>query len=161
MTFDPILAAPLIVQLHVISALSAVVLGPIALFRRSRDIWHRRTGKLWVAAMFSTAATSFGISAFPVLGPFSPIHVLSLLTILGLRQGIAAVRRHDIARHQKEMRSLYFWAMGVAGLFTFLPERRMNLVLFPNHPQEGFWIMAALIGGGLLWYTKQSRRKLA
>ena len=90
MTIDPILAAPLIVQLHVISAVSAVVLGPIALFRRSRDIWHRCAGKLWVGAMFSTAATSFGISAFPVLGPFSPIHVLSLLTIFGLWQGIAA-----------------------------------------------------------------------
>ena len=158
MSLAPILTAPIEIQIHVFSAICAVILGPIVLLRRSRDIWHRSLGKFWVLAMFSTAASSFAITAFPVIGPFSPIHILSVLTFVGLWQGISAVRRGDIKRHQKEMRSLYFWAMGVAGLFTFLPERRMNQVLFPQYPQEGFWLMAAVIGSGLLWYAIHSRR---
>jgi len=103
-------------------------------------------------------AAPVAISEFPVFGPFGPIHILSFLTIFGLWQGVTAARRNDIARHQKEMRSLYFWAMGVAGLFTFLPYRRMNRMFFEAAPQEGFVLMAVLIGGGLLWYAIQSRK---
>jgi len=158
MSLEPILSAPIVIQIHVYSALCAVVLGPIALLRRSRDIWHRRLGKAWVVAMFLTAASSFAISEFPLFGPFGPIHLLSGLTIYGLWQGVTAARNRDIARHQIEMRNLYFWAMGVAGLFTFLPERRMNRALFDNAPQEGFILMAALIGAGLGWYALQSRK---
>lgn len=161
MTLDPILAAPFAVQFHVVSALIAVTLGPMALLRRSRDRWHRRLGKAWVLAMFCTAASSFAISGFPVLGPFGPIHILSVLTFWGLWQGVNAARKGNIARHQREMRNLYFWAIGVAGMFTFLPERRMNQVVFPNNPQEGFWLIVALIGSGLVYYALNSRRNAA
>ena len=158
MSLEPILSAPIVVQIHVCCAVSAAILGPIALLRRSRDLWHRRVGTLWVAAMFLTAVSSFAISDFPVFGRFSPIHLLSCLTFLGLWQGVVAARRRDIARHQREMRTLYFWAMGVAGLFTFLPERRMNRVFFDAAPQQGFAFAAVIIGAGLVWYSIQSRK---
>ena len=57
------------------------------------------------------------------------------------------------------MRSLYFWAMGVAGLFTFLPGRRMNAVFFGDAAMQGFLLMAGLIGAGLAWYAYISRRQ--
>ena len=158
MTLTPLLNAPLEIQLHVLSALCAVVLGPIALLRRSRDIWHKRAGRAWVLAMLSTAITSFAILETRMIGPFSIIHGLSILTLWGLWQGVSAIRRGDIKRHQAEMRNLYFWAMGVAGLFTFLPGRRMNRVFFGDASEVGFVVAATLIGGALGWYAIQSRR---
>jgi uncharacterized membrane protein len=158
MTFDPILNAPLPIQIHVASAICAVVLGPIVLWRRSRDIWHRRLGYAWVTAMLMTALSSFLISDEPVIGSFSPIHGLSVFTIYGLWQGISAARARDIAAHQGHMRGLYFWAMGVAGLFTFLPGRRMNTVFFSDYPTVGFTAVAVVIGGGLAAYAITQRR---
>ncbi len=91
-------------------------------------------------------------------GPFSIIHGLSVLTLAGLWQRLVAVRSGDIARHQAEMRNLYFWAMGVAGLFTFLLGRRMNRVFFADMPVVGFAVAAAIIGAGLAWYWARYRR---
>jgi len=153
----PLLDAPLEIQLHVVCAISAVILGPITLLRRSRDRWHKVLGYSWVVAMFLTAATSFAILDRPMIGPFSIIHGLSALTLWGLWDGVAAARAKDIRRHQAEMRNLYFWAMGVAGLFTFLPGRRMNQVFFSANPEIGFVAVAITIGSLLVWYAKRSK----
>ncbi len=153
MTLAPLLDAPVAVQIHVCAAICAVVLGPIALWRRSRDRWHRRFGYGWVVAMALTALSSFGISDAPVIGPFSPIHALSVFTIWGLWQGLRAAHQRRILRHQNEMRGLYFWTMGIAGLLSFLPGRRMNAVFFAEAPMPGFMLMVCLIGAGLIWYA--------
>lgn len=158
MNFDLLLYAPFAVQLHVAAALCAIVLGPLVLWRRSRDRWHKGLGRAWVGAMAVTALSSFAISAAPVLGPFGPIHALSVFTIWGLWQGVKAARQGRIQRHQREMRSLYFWAMGVAGVFTFLPGRRMNIIFFDAAPMAGFIAVAGVIGTGLAWYAYRSRR---
>lgn len=158
MTLEPLLHAPFAVQLHVFSAISAVVLGPLALFRRSRDIWHRRLGRIWAVVMMMTAASSFWISDAPMIGPFSPIHGLSVFTLFGLWQGISAARAGDIKSHQGHMKNLYFWAIGIAGIFTFLPGRRMNTVFFADDPSVGFTTMAVVIGAGLVAYMIVQRR---
>lgn len=158
MTLSPLLTAPIAVQIHVGAALCAIVLGPLALWRRSRDRWHKHLGYAWVTAMAMTALSSFGISDAPIVGPFSPIHALSAFTVWGLWQGVNAARQRRIAQHQTEMRRLYFCAIGVAGLFTFLPGRRMNMVFFANAPMPGFIVMACLIGAGLAWYAYVRRR---
>jgi uncharacterized membrane protein len=152
MSLDPILNASLVIQLHVIAALCAVIVGPLVLFRRSRDAWHKRLGYVWVIAMAGTALSSFGISEAPVLGPLSPIHALSFFTLWSLWYGIKAARQGRIAAHQKEMRSIYFWALGIAGIFTFLPGRRMNAVVFGDASMFGFLLMGGLISAGLVYY---------
>ncbi|MBB5723337.1 putative membrane protein [Loktanella ponticola] len=159
MTFGPLLFAPFAIQVHVVCALAAIVLGPVTLWRRSRDIWHRTAGYIWVIAMAITAISSFWISDTPMIGPFGPIHVLSVVTLTGLLRGINAARAGRTTAHQRTMKSLYFWAMGVAGVFTFLPERRMNDVFFSGHPLLGFIAMAVLIAGGLCLYWITERRR--
>lgn len=158
MTLAPILTAPLVIQLHVIAALCAVIIGPFVLLRRSRDFWHQSFGYVWVIAMCMTALTSFGVRAATGPGLVSPIHALSAFTLWGLWQGVNAARQRRIAAHQKEMRNLYFWAIGIAGLFTFLPDRRMNTVLFGEPSMLGFTLMCGLIGTGLAWYVYASRK---
>lgn len=94
-----------------------------------------------------------------MIGPFGPIHVLSVVTLTGLLRGINAARAGRTTAHQRTMKSLYFWAMGVAGVFTFLPERRMNDVFFSGHPLLGFIAVAVLISGGLCLYWITERRR--
>lgn len=161
MSLEPLLTAPLITQMHVIAALIAVVLGPLVLLRRSRDSWHKRLGYVWVVAMGLTALTTFGMWAEIGPGPISPIHALSVFTLWALWKGVRAARARNIATHQKEMRSLYFWAMGIAGLFTFLPGRRMNIAVFGEPSLAGFALMAGLIGVGLAWYAYLAQRAVS
>ncbi|NJM83345.1 MAG: DUF2306 domain-containing protein [Tabrizicola sp.] len=150
MSLDPLLAAPAIIQAHVVLALLAVLLGPAALLRRSRDIWHRQLGRAWVAAMAGTALTSFFITENRTLGPFSLIHVLSILTLVGLWEGVAQARAGRIAEHRRTMLTVFSGAVGVAGLFTLLPGRRMSDALFSAAPWFGFAGMAILVATGLV-----------
>ncbi|WP_022702572.1 DUF2306 domain-containing protein [Pseudorhodobacter ferrugineus] len=161
MSLSPILSAPFVIQLHALAAVLAVVIGPFVLLRRSRDIWHKGFGYVWVIAMGLTALTSFGITAQIGPGPISPIHVLSVFTVWSLWNGVNAARQRRIKAHQKNMQSLYFWALGIAGLFTFLPGRRMNTALFGESSMAGFLVMAGVIAAGLAWYLYASQKAAA
>lgn len=139
------LAAPAILQGHVFCALAAFVLGPVALFRQRRDRLHRVFGYLWVTAMASLAVSGLFIESaeFAVVGPFGPIHLLSLYLLFGLWQGVRAVRNGNVAAHRAAMRELYFKALCLAGLFTFLPGRLLNRVIFGDQSWVGFVVIAA------------------
>jgi len=158
MTLLPLLNAPLIVQLHVAAALAALVLGPMAILRRSRDIWHRRLGRIWVAAMATTALSSLAIHEARQIGPFSVIHLLSVFTLWQLWQAVRHARAGRIAAHRGAMLGLYVYAIGVAGLFTLLPGRRMSLALFPGAPWAGFAMLATVLAAGLVWMQLAQRR---
>ena len=89
MTLDPLMAAPLVVQLHVGFAAVAICVGPFALFRTRRDRLHKVLGYIWVVGIVGLSLTGLWIeSAMPVLGPFGPIHPLSLLALWGVAHGL-------------------------------------------------------------------------
>ncbi|MFP4450126.1 MAG: DUF2306 domain-containing protein, partial [Rhodosalinus sp.] len=76
MAFDVLTATPLIVQLHLAAALPALLLGPVALYRRRRDRLHKTFGYLWVASILGLAVSGLFIrSEIALLGPFGPIHL--------------------------------------------------------------------------------------
>jgi uncharacterized membrane protein len=153
MTLAPLLDAPALIQLHVAAALLAVVLGPVAVLRRSRDIVHRTAGRVWVVSMAITAGSSFWISENPMVGPFSVIHILSVITLFGLVGAVHAIRAGDVARHGAIMRALYAQALMLAGAFTFLPGRRMSEAVFSGTPWLGLAAMLAVAAAAvwLLW----------
>ncbi len=137
MTLDPLMAAPPIVQAHVALALLSVLLGPPALFRRRRDRWHRLLGRAWVAAMAGTALSSFLITETRSLGPFSMIHILSVLTLIGLWEGVAHARAGRIAEHRRAMLTVFSGAIGGAGLFIFFPGGGSARPCSPPRPGPG------------------------
>jgi uncharacterized membrane protein len=159
MNLAPLLDAPVVIQLHVAAALLSVVLGPVAIFRRSRDIVHRMAGRVWVAGMAITAVSSFWISEDPMIGPFSVIHILSVITLFGLVSAVRAIRAGDVARHGATMRALYAQALMLAGAFTFFPGRRMSEAFFPGAPWLGLAIMLAAAGGAVWLLWREGRRK--
>ena len=61
---------------------------------------------------------------------FSPIHLLSLFTLVMLWLGVRRAQRGDIVSHRLTMQFTYFLALVVTGLLTFLPGRIMYRVAF-------------------------------
>ena len=130
MTLDPLLSAAQPIPAHAVAALVALVAGGLQFALRKGTVLHRVTGWLWVGLMLLVALSSFFINDYRWIGPFSPIHILSVVTLFGLWEGLSAARRGDIAAHRAAMRSLYVFALIVAGTFTFLPGRIMHQVVF-------------------------------
>ncbi len=145
----PLLAAAPLVQAHVATAMIALVLAPVILLRRKGGAAHRWLGRLWVLAMAATALSSFCVQDIRLWGAWSPIHLLSVLTLVSLAAGLRAAVRRDIALHRKIMENLAFWALCVTGLFTLLPGRTLNAVLFGDDSWAGFGTMVAVVAA--LW----------
>ncbi len=148
MSLTPFLNAPIIIQVHSLCAILALVIGPFALFRRRRDRIHRWAGRIWAASMLATALSAAFIFEIRLMGPFSPIHLLIPLVFVGVWRGIALIRRGDVVGHGKQMRSLYFTSIGLAGLFTLLPDRLISTMLAPEHPWLGFAVGSLILVWG-------------
>jgi uncharacterized membrane protein len=76
--------------------------------------------------------TSFWIYDLRVWGQWSPIHLLSVFTLVMLPLAVLHARRHQIAGHRNAMLLLFTGALVVAGAFTFMPGRIMHAVAFGN-----------------------------
>ena len=141
MSLTPLLEAGIIIQAHALSASIAFLLGPIIFYGRKGTRMHKRLGKLWALAMALAIFSSGFIWQIQMVGPFSPIHILTVLGAWGLLSGINHARKGRISRHQASMKGLYFWALGVAGVFTFMPGRVMGRMFFPENSMMGFYFV--------------------
>jgi uncharacterized membrane protein len=136
MTLDPLLHASPVIQIHALVAILALVIGAVQLFRRKGDAPHRTLGIIWVALMAIVALSSFFIWTIRVWGLFSPIHLISIFTLWMLWRGVQFARTHDIRSHMRIMQATYLLALIVTGLFTMLPGRIMNKVVFGRDARE-------------------------
>ena len=80
--------------------------------------------------MAVVAVSSFWIHEIRLVGPWSPIHLLSIFTPIMLVLAVWSARRHKVAGHSRIMISIFFGALVIAGLFTFVPGRIMHAVVF-------------------------------
>ena len=153
MDFEPILGSGPLIVVHTLASLLAFFIGPVAILRRRRDWLHRQAGHLWVAAMVVSAVTALGIFQICLIGPLSPIHLLPFLVAFMLWRAVRAILAGDMVTHGRTMTQLYIWSMGVAGLFTLLPGRRMNAALFGGDSWAGFAVAAVFFAAlaAVLW----------
>ena len=130
MTLAPLLAAPAVIQWHAFAALGAFALGAIQLAAPKGTIPHRVFGWVWATLLLVVAVSSFFIHEIRLWGPWSPIHLLSLFTLIMLPLAVLRARRHQVERHRRAMTSLFVGALAIAGAFTLLPGRIMHEVIF-------------------------------
>lgn len=130
MSLAPLLQAGPTVVLHAVAALAAFVVGLLQIFGPKGTTMHRLLGWCWVLLLAVIAVSSFWIHGLRVIGPFSPIHILSIATLVLLPLAVLAARRHRVRTHKRAMIGLFAGALVVAGLFTLLPGRVMHAVLF-------------------------------
>ena len=130
MTFSPLMEAAFAIQLHACAALAAFALGVVQLAGVKGNLQHRALGYTWVALMVAVAVSSFWIQDMRVWGRWSPIHLLSILTLTMLPLGVLYARRHNVRGHKATMLGIFAGALVVAGIFTLVPGRIMHKVLF-------------------------------
>jgi len=130
MDLSPLLAASPVIQIHAAGAVLALLIGALQLFRKKGDPTHRLIGRTWVALMAVVALSSFFIWTIRLWGLFSPIHLISIFTLVMLWRGVAFARRHNVEAHRRTMQMTYLLALVVTGLLTFLPGRIMYRVVF-------------------------------
>jgi uncharacterized membrane protein len=121
-----------LVFFHLVTAFGALVLGAVVMLRRKGNGSHRALGWVWVLLMGSTAIASAFIRDYrlPNLYGITPIHAFTLLVAINLPRGIWYIRRGQVAAHRKTMRSMFFGACVVAGVFTLLPGRFLGRLLW-------------------------------
>ncbi|NOJ43151.1 DUF2306 domain-containing protein [Bradyrhizobium australiense] len=130
MSLAPLLEAPGTIPLHAFAAMAAFALGIVQFAAPKGTLPHRTIGWIWVALMAAVAISSLWINEIRMIGLFSPIHLLSILVPVMLALAVLHARRHNVSGHRKAMASIFFGALVVAGLFTFLPGRIMHAVVF-------------------------------
>ena len=110
--------------------LRALAVGGAQLALPKGTMRHRVLGYAWVALMLVIAISSFWIQQIRLVGPFSPIHLLSILVLITVPLAVWHAHNHRVAKHRKVMISLYVFALIGAGVFTLLPGRIMHAVVF-------------------------------
>ncbi|APG63658.1 hypothetical protein LPB140_06375 [Sphingorhabdus lutea] len=114
---------------HLATLATALVITPIMLLRKRGDKSHRIFGWIWALSMLATALISFDIRLTND-GNFSLIHILSVITVIGVPVLIISARRRDIKRHRSQARGFIIGALLVAGFFTFPFDRLLGHWLF-------------------------------
>ena len=120
------------VMIHLGTALPALLLGPIILFRRKGDKRHKLLGRIWVGLMLVTAIASAFIRA-PGAGVagtgFSFIHIFTVWTLISVPMGLYFIRRGNQKAHRDTMTGLYA-GLCIAGAFTLIPGRLLGNMVF-------------------------------
>jgi uncharacterized membrane protein len=130
MTLAPLLAASPAIQMHAFAAMTAFALGIVQLSAPKGTIPHRMVGWIWVLLMLAVSISAFRIHRIRLWGPWSPIHLLAIFTLITLPLGVWHAHRHAVERHRWTMISIFVGALMIAGIFTFMPGRIMYSVAF-------------------------------
>lgn len=119
------------ILLHLFMAIGALVLGPIALWLRKGSRGHRALGYAWVTLMAGAALSSLFIRDFrmPNLLGYTPIHLLTLLTFVGITMGILHIASRRVTEHRRWMKRTYIGVLA-AGAFALLPQRYLGGLLW-------------------------------
>ena len=130
MSLAPLLNAAPAIPVHAFAAMAAFALGLVQFAAPKGTLPHRTIGWIWVGLMVTVAASSLWIHQIRLLGPWSPIHLLSIFTLIMVPLAVWRARRHRVADHRRIMTMTFVGALVIAGLFTLLPGRIMHAVVF-------------------------------
>lgn len=137
MSLEPLLQAPLIIQIHAFGAMAALALGLVQIAAPKGTLPHKTVGVLWVALMTIVAASSAFIlqpaePGTPYWERLTPIHLFIPVTAFGLIGGTRLLLRGGLRMkaHSRPFISVFLGGLIVAGVLAFLPGRIMHEVVF-------------------------------
>jgi uncharacterized membrane protein len=130
MSLEPLIAEGFPISWHALAALTALVLGASQFLLPKGTLRHRIVGFTWAALLMFIAASGFLIHELRMFGPWSVIHLLSILVLITVPMAAWAAHSHRVKSHRNAMIQIYVFALIGAGLFTLLPGRVMHEVVF-------------------------------
>jgi uncharacterized membrane protein len=130
MSLAPLLDAAPAIPLHAFAAMAAFALGIVQFAAPKGTLPHRTVGWIWVLLMVAVALSSFWIDTIRLVGPFSPIHLLSIFTLIMLPIAVWRAHQHRVTDHRRIMIMTFTGALVIAGAFTLVPGRIMHAVVF-------------------------------
>ena len=164
MNLIPFFESSMIIQIHVYATLLALATGAYVLATRKGGSIHKLLGRIFVGTMAFAALSSFFIHEIKLLGPFSPIHILSVVVLISLFRAVSAIRNGDVVQHKSIMKALFFGGLIIPGLLTLMPGRLLhNVLLGPilsdhfaavKSPFDDFsavFVIAILLAGLAYW----------
>jgi uncharacterized membrane protein len=132
MSLDPLLDQSEVIQIHAFAAMVAFVVAIVQFALPKGTPRHRAVGYAWAALMVLVVVPSFWIHELRMWGPWSWIHLLSIYTLSMLPLAVVHARGHRVKAHRNSMIGLFLGALLIAGVFTLVPGRVMNRVIFGN-----------------------------
>jgi len=129
MSAQPIIAAGLAVQIHLVLVLVAFVIGTWMMARPKGTMPHKALGRVYVVLLMASAISTFWIRGLGH-GGFSFLHLLSLFVLLALPFAIVMARLGRVQAHRYTMIGVYVGGIWVAGLLTLLPGRVLHRAAF-------------------------------
>jgi uncharacterized membrane protein len=130
MSLAPLLDAAPAIPIHAFAAMAAFALGLVQFAAPKGTLPHRTLGWIWVALMALVALSSFWVHTIRLVGPWSPIHLLSIFTLVMLPLAVWKAHTHQVTAHRRAMIFIFAGALVIAGLFTLVPGRIMHRVVF-------------------------------
>jgi uncharacterized membrane protein len=129
---------PTPMMVHLFAALAALLLGAWQLLAARRGARHRMVGYLWLLAMLVTSLSSFRLESglgIAWLAGFSPIHALSVFTMISLAMALFHARARDFRRHQRWIAGAYAGLVAAGVVAAALPGRALHAMLFVELPR--------------------------
>ena len=117
------------VWLHLATLAVVLAITPVMLLRKRGDSRHQLLGWIWSVCLFTTALVSLDMRTINN-GGFSFIHILSVVTLIGVPVLIISARRRDLKRHRGQARAFVIGALLIAGFFSFPFNRMLGSWLF-------------------------------
>ncbi|MGI9464649.1 MAG: DUF2306 domain-containing protein [Aestuariivirgaceae bacterium] len=129
MNIAPLIDAPLAVQVHLAAVAVAIAGIAVVILGRKGSRLHKLSGRVFVLGMAGAAVSSFWIMDLNDGRP-SFIHIISVVTLLGLARGVDMARQGRIRTHRFLMASTAVGGLGIAGAFAVLAPHRLIWQMF-------------------------------
>lgn len=123
------------IAIHALAASGVVLVAPIQIIRRTKDLKHRWIGRSWVILMYLVCVS--GMFIYTLSGGFTVFHALAIFTFGTTTLGVIAIRRGDVRRHIGMMVGSWLGALTAGTFAAIIPSREI--------PQ------LAVADPGLLW----------
>ena len=129
MNLDIFPQLPFAVQVHIVTAVAALILGIAMFVRRKGTRSHKLIGKLFLLMMLGTATSAYFIRYINE-GSFSWIHIFIPITFFAAFETVFYIRKGNLKGHKRAVTGLFFGALLIPGVLSFLPGRTMWMMFF-------------------------------
>lgn len=120
-----------VIAVHAISASLVILLAPVNILRRRKDLRHRALGRTWVISMYFACVS--GMFIYTISGGFTIFHALAIFTLATTTLGVLSIRRGNVPGHVGNMVGSWIGAI-VAGVFAALAPGRIIPTLAIEDP---------------------------